>query len=342
LLSAIPAFAGKYQRTLDKKSHIWNDDPKPWEECNWTGGRDRLNLADGPGTLVWYHAERGPVPRVQFMQEKLHFASRLTGTMLRGRWEGIVESQDANGRISHARFDNGKPLEGWIEGPAPETKATESKTTEVEAPETRAAEQRSASTGTPPVEIVSQPAREPAPVVSRPEPVAPVVKSPPDATRHTNFSSPVDFSIEPKPLIQGSSSVAVQSTPVPTKSMLTSSQPASSRSSGSTLLTEPIMPSASSGGGGAGDLFHSLAAPPTLLQHHASLAPREVTKIAEAELAAQGLKLADYPRRQLTYNPENDSWFVSYEHGAGNDSLPGPSSFGVTVDDKTGKATTTR
>src|SRR3954454_21024756 len=91
LISSVgAASAGKYQRTLDKKAHIWNDDPKPWEEANWSGGRDRLNLADGPGTLVWYHAERGPVERTKFSAEKLHFASKLTGTMLRGRWEGVV------------------------------------------------------------------------------------------------------------------------------------------------------------------------------------------------------------------------------------------------------------
>jgi hypothetical protein len=113
----------------------------------------------------------------------------------------------------------------------------------------------------------------------------------------------------------------------------------SARSSGS-LLTDPVV--ASSGSGSAGDLFHSLAAPPSLLQHRASLSPREATKIAEAELDREGLKLSDYPRRQLTYNPDSDSWFVSYEHGASNEAAPGPARFGVTVDDKSGKATPMR
>src|SRR4051812_2342128 len=119
LVCAGSALAGKYQRTLDKKSHIWNDDPKPWEECNWSGGRDRLNLANGPGTLTWYNDEKGPKTRVTFLAEKLHFVSKLTGTMLRGRWEGMVEAMDADGRVSHAMFDNGKVMTAWAEGPAP-------------------------------------------------------------------------------------------------------------------------------------------------------------------------------------------------------------------------------
>jgi hypothetical protein len=111
---------------------------------------------------------------------------------------------------------------------------------------------------------------------------------------------------------------------------------APARSSGS-LLTDPVV--SSGAGGETGDLFHSLAAPPSLLQHRATLSPKEATKIAEAELARAGLQLSDYPRRQLTYNPDSDSWIVSYEHGAGNESAPGPARVGVNVDDKSGKTT---
>ena len=322
LACAAPAFAGKYQRTLDKKSHIWNDDPKPWEECNWAGGRDRLNLADGPGTLTWYNDEKGPTTRTRFTAERLHFVSKATGTMLRGRWEGMVELMDADGHVSHALFDNGKLMTAWADGPGPAQ-------AKVAAAPTERKESRPEAVPEPEVSAVSQ--------ATPPEPVKPVTQLPSQPAPQIS-RTPAEFSIEPKPLVQNSSSVAVRSTPVPTKSMLDGPQPPVR--SGGSLLTDPVVASTGSGGG-AGDLFHSLAAPPSLLQHRATLSPKEATKIAEAELARAGLQLSDYPRRQLTYNPDSDSWIVSYEHGAGNESAPGPARIGVTVDDKSGKATVT-
>jgi hypothetical protein len=323
LACATSAFAGKYQKTLDKKSHIWNDDPKPGEECNWSGKRDRLDLADGPGTLTWYNDEKGPRTRTQFFTERLHFVSKITGTMLRGRWEGMVELMDADGHVSHALFDNGKLTTAWSEGPAPaQTKVTAA------APAERKEESGPEAVAPPPA----------ASTISRatPEPPRPVTQLPSQPVPAIS-KAPTDFSIEPMPLTQNSSSVTVRSTPVPTKSML-NGPPQSPVRSGGSLLSDPIT-SSSGAGGGAGDLFHSLAAPPSLLQHRATLSPREASKIAEAELAQEGLKLTDYPRRQLTYNPDSDSWAVSYEHGAGNESAPGPARVGVTVDDKSGKAT---
>jgi hypothetical protein len=322
LVLAASALAGKYQRTLDKKSHIWNDDPKPGEECSWSGTRDGMDLATGPGTLTWYNDEKGPTTRTQFFNERLHFVSKLNGTMLRGRWEGMVEAMDAEGRVSHALFDNGKLAGAWADGPLPAgakaaaVSATERK--EKSKPETIAASEAS---------NISR---------ATPEPENPVAKLP-SQSAPTIAKTPTEFSIEPKPLVQNSSSVAVKSTPVPTKSMLNGPPPSSGRSGGS-LLSDPVISSASSGGD-AGDLFHSLAAPPSLLQHRASLTPREVAKMAEAELAREDIKLSDYPRRQLTYNPDSDSWIVSYEHGPGAESAPGPARVGISVDDKSGKAT---
>lgn len=321
LLCAASASAGKYQRTLDKKSHVWNDDPKQGEECNWAGGRDRQYLATGPGTLTWYYDEKGPTTRTQFSAERLHFASKLTGTMLRGRWEGMIELMDADGHVSHALFDNGKLMTAWVDGPAP----AQAKVAAVTAPQRK--EQ-------PEPETVDAPAAAPPISLATPEPVRVVTKLPSQPTPVAS-RTPNEFSVEPKPLIQNSSPVAARSTPVPTKSMLNGPPP--SVSSGS-LLTDPVVSSPGSGGGGP-DLFHSLAAPPSLLQHRASLSPREAAKIAEAELAREGLNLSDYPRRQLTYNPESDTWIVTYEHGTGNESAPGPAKLDVSVDDKSGKTT---
>jgi len=356
LACAAPAFAGKYQRTLDKKAHVWNDDPKPWEECNWGGGRDRHNLADGPGTLTWYNDEKGPTTRTQFTAERLHFVSKVTGTMLRGRWEGMVESMNADGHIAHALFDNGKLMTAWVDGPAPAQAKGAATPTERKAPAEPEAVAKPQAVPQPEVltkprvaaepQVLTKPQAGPKPQVAAesqvsvasqttPPPEKAVTKLPSQPTLPTS-KAPAEFSIEPRPLIQNSSSVAVRSTPVPTKSMLDG--PQSPVRSGGSLLTDPVV---SSSGGSAGDLFHSLAAPPSLLQHRATLSPKEATKIAEAELARAGLQLSDYPRRQLTYNPDGDSWIVSYEHGAGNEAAPGPARVGVTVDDKSGKATVT-
>ena len=256
--------------------------------------------------------------------------------MLRGRWEGVVELMDADGRVSHALFDNGKLTSPWVEGP----ESAQAKLAAAATPERKEQPKPEAMVAPAATPAISRATPEPAKVAiarATPEPAKVITKLPsqpaPAASR-----TPNEFSIEPKPLIQNSTPVAARSTPVPTKSMLNGPPPSMAPGS---LLTDPVVSSPGSGGGSP-DLFHSLAAPPSLLQHRASLSPRETTKIAEAELAREGLVLSDYPRRQLTYNPDSDTWFVSYEHAAGNESAPGPAKFGVTVDDKSGKATPTR
>ncbi len=75
-----------------------------------------------------------------------------------------------------------------------------------------------------------------------------------------------------------------------------------------------------------------------MLKHRASLSPREAAKIAEGELAKEGYMLADYPRRQISYDADSDSWVFGYAHDSANTNATGPAQFGVIVEDKTGKA----
>ncbi len=103
-------------------------------------------------------------------------------------------------------------------------------------------------------------------------------------------------------------------------------------------MNEPVLPSQPSSAAGS-DLLQSLAAPQSLLKHRASLSPREAAKIAEAELARQGYMLSDYPHRELTYDSDRDVWIFGYAHDPANTSAAGPPKFGVTVEDKTAKAT---
>ena len=75
------------------------------------------------------------------------------------------------------------------------------------------------------------------------------------------------------------------------------------------------------------------------MKHRATLSPREAAKIAEVELAKQGYILSDYPRRQISYDSDSDAWIFSYAHDPTNTGAAGPPQFGVTVEDKTAKAT---
>ena len=350
LLSAHTAVCGKYLRTLDKKAHIWNDDPKPGDEAHWSGKRDEQDFATGTGTLTWYHAEQGPSTRTTFYQEKLHIVSNLTGTMVRGRWEGMVEAIDTNGRISHARFDNGKLIEPWSEGHAPDV---------VQPPPVAATAKPKTEPpkSTPPPERWNEPAALPeakpansprlAPTPVPKKQTAPIVEAPHSVQTETprlQMEAPRLPRRDEGPTISAKTAfdapvfdTPVATAPAPAPAPAPPGRTRSDSTAGSSLLSQPAL-SSQSGNLGGDDLLHSLAAPPALLKHRASLSPREAAKIAEVELAKEGYILTDYPRRQIAYDSDNDMWVFSYAHDPASTSAAGPPQFGVTVEDKTAKA----
>ena len=120
LLCASGAEAGRgvYQRTKDNKCIIWNPDPKHDETATWSGEREK-RYASGPGTLTWYKIERKFAIGSRHPIEKFIEAARWSGNMVRGKFEGPVESVDAKGKTLHAMFADGRRSEEWAVGPAP-------------------------------------------------------------------------------------------------------------------------------------------------------------------------------------------------------------------------------
>ena len=119
LVLVTPADAGRYQRTKDRKIRVWNEHPERWDEGVWTGGRDQNGNATGPGVLMWYHVkqsiEMGELIPSARGRALLPVAS-FTGTMVDGRFEGIVVTTDDNGKEIHAKYADGSRTEPWSEG----------------------------------------------------------------------------------------------------------------------------------------------------------------------------------------------------------------------------------
>jgi len=106
LFFAGTAFAeGKYQRTKDGKTMIWNNDPKAGDAATWFGDRDVEGYATKVGTLTWYNAN-GTV------------YARYFGNMVRGKFDGMVNSH-SKGKTDHALFVHGQRTTRWAAGRSP-------------------------------------------------------------------------------------------------------------------------------------------------------------------------------------------------------------------------------
>jgi hypothetical protein len=74
LLITGTTFAGRYQRTRDGKTRVWNENPKPGDLVTWSGARDAKGYATGYGTLTWF----APQNEVERRDRILH----VSGTTL--------------------------------------------------------------------------------------------------------------------------------------------------------------------------------------------------------------------------------------------------------------------
>jgi hypothetical protein len=88
LLITGTAFAGRYQRTKDGKSRVWNENPKPGDSVTWSGARDAKGYATGYGTLTWFTPENA-VETGSHIARQRHYtvSSRVSGTMVHGKFE---------------------------------------------------------------------------------------------------------------------------------------------------------------------------------------------------------------------------------------------------------------
>jgi len=95
------ASAGQYQRTKDGRTYVWNNYPTPGDGASWSGATDSHGYATGYGTLTWY--------------KNGNWASRYYGTMVRGRLNGFVTNQDADGKRFQGTYVNGNKSSDWSE-----------------------------------------------------------------------------------------------------------------------------------------------------------------------------------------------------------------------------------
>jgi hypothetical protein len=126
LLFASGAYGGAYQHTRDKRTLVWNHNPKPDDEATWSGGRDSNGFAKGSGTLTWYKVQRAIVTGSNISSSKGRVTgavvvNRYSGKMVRGKFDGPVINVDASGKISHGTFVNGTKGNDWVAGPLPRT-----------------------------------------------------------------------------------------------------------------------------------------------------------------------------------------------------------------------------
>jgi hypothetical protein len=88
LLISGNAFAGRYQRTKDGKTRVWNEHPKPGDLVTWSGARDAKGYATGYGTVTWF-APQNEVETGSHIARERHYivTTREAGMMVHGKFE---------------------------------------------------------------------------------------------------------------------------------------------------------------------------------------------------------------------------------------------------------------
>jgi hypothetical protein len=106
----VTAVAGQYQRTRDDKTLVWNEDHKRGELVSWSGKRDADGYATGYGTLTWYAPEDRLETGSNLPREQPRVLSRVTGTMVHGKFEEAPPKATTQGTIEPAQ----PKKRGWL------------------------------------------------------------------------------------------------------------------------------------------------------------------------------------------------------------------------------------
>jgi hypothetical protein len=91
---------------------------------SWSGSRDEEGYATGRGDLTFYRVNWKRVTGSAIPAGKPVMARRLTGKMVKGKFQGVVELVTAEGTTTHAKFADGVPAGKWLDGAAPEPTKT--------------------------------------------------------------------------------------------------------------------------------------------------------------------------------------------------------------------------
>jgi len=95
LLITGTTFAGRYQRTSDNKTRVWNENPKAGDLVTWSGARDAKGYATGFGTVTWFTPQNevetgsGVAAWLRHIGRQRYYivTSRESGIMVQGKFE---------------------------------------------------------------------------------------------------------------------------------------------------------------------------------------------------------------------------------------------------------------
>jgi hypothetical protein len=321
---------GKFQRTKDGRTRVWNNYPQAGDAATWSGNRDAYGYATGYGTLTWYTTDRKTQTGSNLATAQYKEESSYSGTMVHGKLDGMVVNVDANGKTFHGIFIDGRKTSDWAAGPAPSPSSPialpEESTLPRPEPSVVALEQLRK-------EIARQ-----APVQeTSPAPPAEGPASIPSSQSH-NATTPTPRSVDaasPPPAIAASdgaatgsppqealpAAVAKRPSPAVEKSLRSLTGPPSSLTTNSVAEDSPM----------AGATSASSAPPPA----GSRLTSAEVVALADTEARSNGLDLHTYQRLQPEYREADEIWSVSYDQMSAN-GMSGRH-FSVNVEDKTKK-----
>jgi hypothetical protein len=303
---------GAYRRTKDRRTFVWDNDPKPNQTATWSGERDADGYAMGTGTLTWYTVERKILTGSNIPDFRYTVMGSFTGNMVRGKFNGPVVDLDPDGNKFHAKFVDGRRASDWAAGPAPETKK------QVAAND----EQRDESIRRAELVETPAPAEEPSSVSVQEKEVS---DQPP--ARQSRFVG-----------AKSETSDRSADQPVPERAAKETSNAATDDSLES-LISVPSFLRMSA----RGEARPKASVPPTVSSSPSGphLTEAQVIGLADAEARARGYNLDEYRRPQPQYTDE--TWSVSYDSKSVDANGMGGvgKHFSVTVEDKTKKTSIT-
>jgi hypothetical protein len=135
LLITGTAFAGRYQRTKDSKTRVWNENPKPGDSVTWSGARDAKGYATGYGTVTRF-TPQNEVETGSHIARQRHYivSSRESGMMVHGKFEEALANAEPK-----------KKERTGISKQRPSAPSHAKPTTKPEKPQQRPAQEKTAS-----------------------------------------------------------------------------------------------------------------------------------------------------------------------------------------------------
>lgn len=295
---------GRYQRTKDGKTLVWNDEPRPGDVPAWSGNRERDGYATGFGTLTWYKSQ----DRSGESRQTLY--AYYFGNMVRGKFNGPVNGH-SRGLTSHAIFMDGRRTTRWIAGSTPSWKIPQPVAPSgvgnlEEVAIAKASRGEPGGFNPPPPSYAGA-------VIDRPVP---------DFSRL--HESPADVPAEGPGSVQkgrgGSAGENARESHLPQLDIDDSlvaltGPPSSLKPHVDVSETKPNASPSSSGS--------------------VQLSKQEVIDLADAEMRKRGHKVEEYQRPEPLFDPVDRTWSLFYERNPGSGEKQTNKHFTVAIDDKT-------